>query len=441
MANSVFETYLKLIGFDIELAGTQLKYVQSLTPEQFHKWQDEQKWKIARYHFENNPFYRRKVGERFPRRWEDLPIMVKTDFQDKLEALLSKGYNRKNTYFANTSGSSGHPFFFAKNKEAHAMDWALIMNRYKSHGLNINSKQARFYGIPLEKTGYIKERIKDWIMNRVRFPVFDMSDENLKKYIKCFKQNKFLIIYGYTNSLVLFARFLLRKGIVLKTICPTLTHCITTSEVLTIEDRNILNNTFDIPVINEYGASETGLIAFESPDREWLLCEEILNYEILDDNGSVIDGTGGNIIVTDLDNKAMPFIRYKIGDIGIISKNVYGLNRKLEKLLGRENDTLRLPSGRKSPGLTFYYISRSILEVSEVLKEFIIRQTKINEFVFDVVADRDLTNVEITDIQTKMDIYLEPGLNLKINRVSSIERPPSGKIKHFYSEITCRSDY
>ena len=436
--NSLFETYLKLTGYDISCAGKELKQIQALAPDEFQKWQSNKKWEIARYHYDNNPFYRKKVGNHFPNKWEDLPIMEKPDYQDDLEKLLSKGYTRKNTYIANTSGSSGHPFFFAKNKEAHAMDWALVKNRYMSHGLSINQKQARFYGIPFERVSYLKERIKDRLMNRIRFPVFDLSDTILSKYLSVFRKKRFITIYGYTNSLVLFARFLIKNNYVLKNICPTLTLCITTSEVLTPEDREILTDAFGVKVLNEYGASETGLIAFEFSSVEWILSEEILYIEVLDNESRPLqDGESGNIVVTDFDNKSMPFIRYKIGDIGIISEALArdGKHRKLDKLLGRENDNIILPSGKVSPGLTFYYISRSILESSGVLKEFIIRQIKLDTFVFDIVTDRDLYESEIDDIKNKMETYLESGLNLVINRVPAIKRPSSGKIKHFYSEL------
>jgi phenylacetate-CoA ligase len=162
--------------------------------------------------------------------------------------------------------------------------------------------------------------------------------------------------------------------------------------------------------------------------------------EMVDDNGHPVrDGESGYILLTDLYNKAFPFIRYKIGDVGAIKAEMIGSqdirNKKLLKLDGRENDTIVLPSGKKSPGLTFYYVSRSILEGSGVFREFIIRQTALNEFVFDIVSDRPLNSEEEKEIQEKMNLYLEPGLNLKINRVPMIKRPNSGKIKHFYSEL------
>lgn len=436
---SYFETYLKLSGYDISHATQKLNLIQSLSPEEFRKCQDNKKWDIASYHYENNPFYRKKVGNNFPSKWDDLPIMEKSDFQNDLEKLFSKGYNRKNTYFANTSGSSGQPLYFAKDKEAHAMDWALIKDRYSWHGLKLNSKQARFYGIPHEKWSYRKEKVKDLLMNRIRFSVFDLSDNILQEYLIKFKHIKFQFIYGYTNSIVMFARYLIRKKIVLNNICQTLKCCITTSEVLTIEDRELLLRAFGVKVVNEYGVSEAGQMAIENNQGDWLLADEISNIELIEDESGKINGTDyGRIVITDLDNKAMPFIRYNIGDLGIISKELSenGKNRKLEKLLGRENDNIYLPSGKVSPGFTLYYVSRSILESTGVLKEYIIRQTKLDEFIFEVVTNEPLTEYQENDIKKKVEIYLEPGLNLVINRVEKIVRPPSGKIKHFHSEIS-----
>ena len=424
-------------GFNISSARSRLKLIQSLSPDDFRDWQKKQKWKIAKYHYLNTDFYRKKIGRNFPDKWEDLPILNKRNYQQGLENVLSNEYKNKKIYISNTSGSSGHPFYFAKNKSAHALDWALIENRYNWHGINLNSKQARFYGMPLEGLNYYKERLKDKIMNRIRFPIFDLSDKNLKRSINTIIKSNVEIVYGYADSLVLVSKYLLKNGLLLKEQCRSLKYCISTAELLTDQKREIVTKGFGVPVINEYGSSETGLIAFENANKELLLSEETLYYEIIGNLNIKSHDSSGNIILTDLDNKAMPFIRYNIGDIGSIrDKNTLNDKYKiLDNLLGRENDMILLPSGKKSPGLTFYYISRSILESSGSLKEFIIRQTSKNTFIFDIVSDNDLSNKEIEKIKDKMDTYLEPGLKIIINRVELIKRSKSGKIKHFFSEV------
>ena len=428
---------MKLSGYDIGNATRLLHHYHQWSTEEKLEWQNQSKWNIAKFHWQNNDYYNNKIKGNLPNSWEKLPIMQKIDYQMDIKKILSNGYTKKNTYIANTSGSSGNPFFYAKNKKAHAMTWALTENRYKWYGLDLESKQARYFGSPLENTGKYYELLKDFITNRKKMLIFDLSDDNLNEHIKIFSKIKFNFIYGYTNALVLFARYLLKNDLKLNCICPTLKLCITTSEVLTFEDRKILNSAFGVVVVNEYGISEAGgITAFEDGDSNWILSHETQFIEIVDDEGFLVDiGKEGKILITDLHNKAMPFIRYEVGDTGILKFQENNNELSLSTLTGRTNDTIMLPSGKRSPGLTFYYISRSILESSGVLKEFIIRQVTLDTFIFDIISNRNLTDNEINQIQRKMDIYLEPGLTLKINRLNTIKRPKSGKLKHFYSEI------
>src|SRR5690606_16127370 len=139
----------------------------------------------------------------------------------------------KNVYINKTSGSSGDPFIFAKDYECHALTWAVIKNRFGWYGLDFNSsKQARFYGIPLNKKGYYIERFKDFLSSRFRFSVFDLSDTAFEGYIRKFKSTPFAYLNGYTSSIGQFAKYLERKNLVLKAICPTLKACVVTSEML-----------------------------------------------------------------------------------------------------------------------------------------------------------------------------------------------------------------
>jgi phenylacetate-CoA ligase len=261
-----------------------------------------------------------------------------------------------------------------------------------------------------------------------------LGKEILENFLHRFQRRKFRYVYGYTNSIVLFARFLQQRGTVLKDVCPTLTRCVVTSEVCTDEDKVIIERALGVPVTREYGASELDVIAIENKNGRWSLNDSNLFVEVISENNEpLVDGAEGRLVITSLFNKAMPFIRYDLGDIGSIRRDSTG--GFLTQLSGRVNDTILLPSGKKSPGLTFYYVSRSILEGSGVLKEFIIRQRTMRHFVFEVVSDRPLNDEERREIQNKMDQYLEPGLTFDVNRVEKIVRPASGKIKHFYSEI------
>lgn len=433
----IFDITLKLQGFPIKETNALLNEILNIPENNFQEYVEKQKKEIVDYHLQNNPFYREFAEIKEFSNWNDLPVMTKKDLQKPLKERLSKDYNLNNVFMNKTSGSSGDPFIFTKDKYCHAITWSSYFYRFGEHGINFNSSyQARFYGIPLDFVGYRKERLKDFLSKRYRFPIFDLSDSFLEEVLKKFKNSKFDYINGYTSSIVQFAKFLQQKNIVLKEICPTLKSCFVTSEMLFENDRKLLEKQFGIPIFNEYGASELDLIAFENSKGEWQVNSETLFVEILDENNQPVPhGQEGRVVITSLYNKAHPFIRYEIGDIGILDEKSTFKKPILKKLLGRTNDFAKLPSGKTSPGLTFYYVTKSIIEDDGNVKEFIIKQKEIDSFEIDYVSQSELTKNQIQDIEKAIEKYLESGLKFTFNRKEKLLRTSRGKLKQFVSEL------
>lgn len=432
---SIFDLSLQLNGFPIQKAKSDLDKIVALSSDEKKQFIENQKRIIVEYHLQNNAFYQNLVGSKNYIKWEDLPVLNKSNLQSPLQNRLSKGYNSKNIYLNKTSGSSGEPFIFAKDKYTHALTWTSNIYRFGWFEIDFNrSLQARFYGIPLDFIGYHKERFKDFLSKRYRFPVFDLSDADLEKVLKKFTHTKFDYLNGYTSSIVLFAKFLRKRNLILKDICPTLKVCMVTSEMLFEDDKILLETQFGIPIVNEYGASELDLIAFESTQKEWLINSETLFVEILDENNNPVpNGTEGRIVITSLFNKAHPFIRYDIGDIGILDEKSTLEKPILKQLIGRTNDVAILPSGKKSPGLTFYYVTKSIIEDDGNVKEFVIKQTKIDTFEIEYVSETELDLSQIQKIKDAISLYLEPNLHFKFIRKNTLERTARGKLKQFTS--------
>ena len=432
---SIFDLTLKLNGFPIEKGKKQLESILNISETDYPEFLASTQRDIVEFHLQNNLFYRDLVGKDTFENWTDLPVLTKKDLQKPLNERLSKGYTVQSVYVNKTSGSSGDPFVFAKDKSCHALTWASYVYRFGWFGIDFNtSYQARFYGIPLDFLGYRKERLKDFLGNRYRFPIFDLSDRVLEGVLENFKTKKFDYINGYTSSIVLFAKFLQTKNIILKDICPTLRVCMVTSEMLFEKDKLLMEHQFGIPIVNEYGASELDLIAFQNPIGEWQVNAETLFVEILDNNNNVLPyGEEGRVVITSLYNKAHPFIRYDIGDIGVLDEKSTLKKPIFKKLIGRTSDVALLPSGKKSPGLTFYYVTKSIIEDDGNVKEFIVRQTKIDTFEIDYVSSLELTTHQIEEIEKAIAKYLEPGLQFTYNRKEVLERTKRGKLKQFQS--------
>ncbi|OCB77219.1 phenylacetate--CoA ligase family protein [Flavobacterium crassostreae] len=432
----IFDLLLQLNLFPISKAKAALHKISLLSPAEKELFIERQKRAMVAFHVQNNAFYGSLVPQ-VPENWTDLPILNKKNLQIPLAQRLSKGYTKGNSYCNKTSGSSGIPFIFAKDRYCHALTWASNFMRYQEHGIDLNTAyQARFYGIPMAFWSHQKERLKDLVSQRYRFAIFDLSDAALETILKKFSTTEFDYINGYTSAIVLFAKFLEQKNVVLKRICPTLKVCMVTSEMLFEKDKILLEKQLGIPVVNEYGASELDIIAFENPESEWLVNSETLFVEILDQNNAVVPyGHQGRVVVTSLFNKAHPFIRYDTGDIGILDVKSTLDRPVLKKLIGRSNDIVVLPSGKKAPGLTFYYITKTIIEDTGNVKEFVITQTKINSFEIEYVSDQELNSVAIQKIQQAIETYLEPNLHFIFTPKKTLLRTHRGKLKQFRSML------
>jgi phenylacetate-CoA ligase len=418
------EKALRLMGFDIGKAVNALSAIQSTTSD-YASWQTSKKWELFNYHLSNNKFYRSFVGNASVLQWENIPIMKKSDFQCPLKQLITDGFSKNRLYVGNTSGSTGKPFVYAKDKFCHALAWAIIKHRYHNYGIDLNSLQARFYGIPLKGKSALKEQVKDKLMNRVRFPVFDLSLSRLNQFVNKFRQYPFEYMYGYTNAIRHFSQYLIEAGTVLKNICPTLKCVIVTAEMCSSYDRKVIELAAGVPCIIEYGSSETGIIGFEW-DGIMRASDELLHLET-DSNGS--------LLITSLFNYAFPMIRYRIGDQVELAVDGNTGTTSIRRIMGRSDDMIVLPNGKVAAGLTMYYISRNLLEQATRIKEVYVTQTQLSSFKIFYVGEY-LSEKEVSLVRKSFDVYLQPGLHLEIIKTDAIRRKANGKLQMFHSELT-----
>ena len=436
--NSFFKFLFVIRGYPMKKADDQLKFIHSLSEKDRSAYQMEKAFEIFEFHKANNPHYKTYLGKKSePKSWQEIPVFTKKDLQVPLDKRLSKGYTRKNVFLNRTSGSSGMPLYFSKDKFAHAISWAVVNHRFSQHGIRYGSDlQARFYGMPLEGPKHYIELLKDFLARRVRFSVNSMSGLAMDKMLHQFKKKPFGYVNGYTSSLVLFAKHAIDKGFSVKSICPSLKVVFPTSEVMDEKDRKVIEQGFGVSVVNEYGAAEVDLIAFDDLDQDWLVNNETLFIELLDENNQPVEpGKEGRIIITSLYNKSMPFIRYEVGDYAVASSKMKGPYTVLNKVTGRTNQIIDLPSGNRAGGLTFYYVAKAALSKGGILTEFLIKQIKKDEFVLEYVAKEEFNENQKRAFNKALDKYLEPGLKTQFIKKELIKRKKSGKLTHFVNMI------
>ena len=151
-------------------------------------------------------------------------------------------------------------------------------------------------------------------------------------------------IYGYAGAIALFARLMKEQGLQLK---HRLKAVVSTSETLQPWQRELMEEVFQAPVVNEYGARDGGIIAYQCPEGGMHLSAENLVAEVIDLlTGELLPaGERGLLLVTDLNNFVQPRLRYQLGDEVIMSDQLCSCGRTLPLLAevcGREDDILSL---------------------------------------------------------------------------------------------------
>lgn len=329
-----------------------------------------------------------------------------------------------------TSGSTGIPFKFPKDREATAHMDAIMYHFYSWHGIEVGDKQARIWGAKLGLMGRLFEKIKDCILNRKRLSAFRMDDLSCSQYFNKLRKYKPKYFYSYANAMYQFALSLERQGLDGRLLDIPVAIC--TGEVLFPFQREKIEAVLGCKVVNEYGTTENGIIAFECEYKKLHIAPTI-EVEILnpDTNGY------GNVVVTELNSKVIPFLRYNTGDIARISDNICECGKPyhvLELKEGRQHDIIICPDGK--------IVYASLL--SYVLKKYVIKfkaiQEKIDLIQINIVPIVEYSKAHENKIITDLTNCLGPDIHISITVFEDILPEKSGKLRYFESKVARQNE-
>ncbi len=282
----------------------------------------------------------------------ELPILKKSDLRENQSQCSSDRFKIKNCILSETSGTSGHPFIFYRDKSWDASHRAAIYRGLKSHGVSPWEKSLYVWGFIFTPFNKIKTRTLDFIQNRFR--IFQFDDVSLKKAER--KLPSCIYIEGYSSVLNALSVSILSNDRCFHNIQMVKA----TSEKIYGDYEENIKQAFGCKVVSEYGSAETGIIAFSCPQGVMHVIRENVILEVEDNRA----------IVTNLHSFSMPIIRYELGDYIEVQDN-YKCN------CGRHGQVVLSISGRVGsnikgqrktfPSLTLYYIFKD-LAISESIK-------------------------------------------------------------------------
>ena len=411
-----------------------LRKSQYFTVDEIYELQSLKLKKLINFVFKNIKFYSHffKINNIKPSDIETLsdlvklPIMTKEIYRKNFpENISDPNAKKKDLYLNSTSGSTGTPFKFYMSQTLRGHSATRLIRFFEW--------ADRYYGDPFIKIwGAVDTNLKIKLFNKYIEKVllvnaFDLSKNNLLGfYQKIIKKNPKLL-EAYTSGAYALALLMKEKNLSLN-----IPSTIVSGETLYDFQLDTIKEQFNTEIYNRYGCREFGNIAQECSEHKGLhISQEDFIIEILDnDDQPVKDGERGKIIVTCLDNYSMPFIRYQIDDIGVLStrKCTCGRNLKmLDSIEGRVSDMINSPSGKH---ISLFFFALLFQGLSDYVKEFQVVQIQGTKDLILKIIPTSKYNKKMEEHILNQVRNMDNSFNLLIEKVENIPLEPNGKKKY-----------
>jgi len=369
------------------------------------------------------------------REFHRLPVLTKDLISERGEDLLSEAARSSRLYPNSSGGSTGRMVSFYQDQRYRDHFLASLWASNQMQGWRYGSRVAVLWGAPRDVTELQRPRarLRLYVENTRFFDAFDMTPARMEDCHRSLAEFAPDLIVAYASSIHLFARYLEQR----RTECryPRVS-IISSAEMLTPEMRDQIGRVFHVPVFDRYGSREVGVIASECGAHEGLHVNvSDLYLECVDDAGRPVpEGTPGELAVTVLNNYAMPFLRYRIEDVGIFSSAPCACGRRsprIRKLLGRSSDVIVGAGGRLIHGEYFTHLFYGLPQI----RQFQFVQESRDRFRLLVVPGEGFTMDMTRPLESEMKDVLGESARVTWDLVSRIPPLPSGKHRFTVSHV------
>ncbi|MCA3178843.1 MAG: hypothetical protein O9345_03995 [Burkholderiaceae bacterium] len=416
---------------------------QWIEPEAMRRLQLDRVRALLEHCQRNVPFYRERWRE-LGFDWRDvrdvsdlqrLPLTSKDDIRRHYEAMGAEDW-RGRTLRKSTGGSTGQPFHFEYTRESYERRMAVMMRGYGWAGASFGAKRLDVWGTDVGDPPWwkrTKARLFDAALRRRVLGSFHMRDDNLADYVAEIDRYRPEVIVGYTSALETLARWI--DGHRAPAWRPR--SVLTAAEMLSDAQRALIEKAFGAPVFHTYGCREFMLLGAECEHHTgYHLSADHLVVEVADDAGQVVSEGVGQVVVTDLSNLGMPFVRYANGDLARAHPAPYSCpcGRGLPLMgavEGRRLDMLRTPDGRIVPGEFFPHLMKEVAAVGS----FQVRQKRLDRLDILVVPRGELRDDDEAFLRREIAKVFGGSIEITVERVADIPLTPTGKRRVTVSEL------
>ncbi|MDE0012222.1 MAG: hypothetical protein OXU36_13820 [Candidatus Poribacteria bacterium] len=432
MAWHSYNTYRKGVYYRSQLSQTT--ELLDDAREAIMAFQTERLKKLLRHAYRTTPYYRRLLKTDSPD-ISQIPPLEKRDIREHLHLLCSEAFTARERIKNATGGSTGTPLTFYQDRHYWNQRNLSVYYFDRWAGWNPGEPQLVVWGAPADMEGDArwKHKLNNFWRNQYWLNGFHLTQTRMRNAYEKMERARPQTILAYPSSLYQFARFVFENGLKPRW---GLKGIISSAEMLHPHYRDLGETVFTAKVFNRYGGREVGLIAMECAEgRMHINCRDIY-LEIDSPDPYTIPG---EILITQLNNYVMPFIRYRIGDIGMLSDELCPCGNELPvlaDLFGRSTATFRTRTGTLIHG---GYFTQRFYNVTGVSQFQLIQET-LRRCVLKLVIDKQWTEETRRYLVQSIQEVLGGDVVVAVEFVKEIPLPTSGKREFTISKVTAGTD-
>jgi phenylacetate-CoA ligase len=394
---------------------------------------------LLSYVVAHNQFYRARferagIGVNDINSLEDLrriPVLTKAEIRFQERSLLSDGVNTAGMVHAKTGGSTGKPIELFLTEAVSQLRAAAGRRHRQWSGWRVGEPSANIWGNPIFPQG-LKQRLREWMLiPSITLDTMSISPESIRAFAVEWARVRPTLIFGHAHSIFVLATMV--EQLDLREVRPNA--IIASSMMLLPHERAVIERIFGVKVTDLYGCEEVGLIASECECHEGLhINAEQVIVEILREDGTPAGpGDTGLVVVTDLLNTAMPFIRYRMEDMAEVAAGACSCGRglpMLRRVVGRTADFLIRADRSRVAGISL--IENSLTRIPGI-EQMQIVQDELLRIELRIVPGAGFSKDQEYELQRYfMETF--PTASIEVSAVKAISQLPNGK----YQFSICR---
>lgn len=410
--------------------------------ERLEEWKDFRLRALLRHALASVPYYREFAAQSglearavMAGDLARMPLMDKTIMAKQIDDFRSGDVPARRFLPNDTGGSTGAWFSFFLDTRANQIRSANDMRIRMWAGWRVGERQALLWGHrgDVAKQGRWLNRLRNEMNNRVMtLNAYDLDESGMAQFQRLLTEYRPTLMIGYSSAMAVFAEFLRRNSLSVS----SLRGCLSSAETLLPEQRTAIEAAFHCPVLDHYGSREFGTISQQcrSDSAQHITIERVW-VEIVDETGRpVAPGERGEIVITDFDNYAMPFIRYRTGDLGILGQAPCACGRGLPMLLSVEGRVSEIIVGRNGK---MYSCQSPRLFGADIpgIKQMQVVQECLEEIIVRIVPDSAWSETSAAILRQRM-VSLLGEVQVKIDLTDIIPKSASGKYRFTISKVS-----